>query len=671
MQRNDDMKKMNLSTKLMLSGSIVILVICTVLGISSYIQAKKGLEAIVYETITDKAKDSARLIGNKLQLDLNSLYDIAQSSAVVSMDKNTQAGFLADVKRSMNYKELAVATPDGSIKFSDGHNYNIAKKEYFQMALKGKTNFSEPISNQLDANMQVYLASPIFLEGKVIGVLVASYDGSNLYDISKNLNFSKTGYAYVINKYGIKIMHPRYDMVLAQDNDFINVKKDPSLEELVELQKRMINGEIGYGEYTYKNNHKIMGFAPIPGTTWSLGVTAPMNELMSSLDELKTGIIIFTLAILILGLLTTYSMGRRMSRSIIASIRQAKLMEAGDFTQDVDTAFLGRNDELGDLSRALDRVTVSTRQLMSILSNSSHELAASSQQLLSAGEDIATNMKQSAFSTAEIAAGMEEISAAMEEINAASQDMEYTLVKVREEANQVHVEAANIDKRALQVHKMSQQSQAATLAMYNEIQTKVLQAIEDAKVVKEISGLADNIAGIANQTNLLALNAAIEAARAGVQGRGFAVVAEEVRKLAEDSAASVNSIQKLTKQVQNSIANLVNNANSLLNFINKDVVRDYNLLVELGIQYKNDADMTKALTDTVSKNIENVIIAISEINKAIDATSATVQQTAAGSQQIAKGSETTTELALSINAAARALSENAENLRNLISNIKV
>lgn len=94
-------------------------------------------------------------------------------------------------------------------------------------------------------------------------------------------------------------------------------------------------------------------------------------------------------------------------------------------------------------------------------------------------------------------------------------------------------------------------------------------------------------------------------------------------------------------------------------------------MVELGIQYKNDADMTKALTDTVSKNIENVIIAISEINKAIDATSATVQQTAAGSQQIAKGSETTTELALSINAAARALSENAENLRNLISNIKV
>lgn len=67
----------------------------------------------------------------------------------------------------------------------------------------------------------------------------------------------------------------------------------------------------------------------------------------------------------------------------------------------------------------------------------------------------------------------------------------------------------------------------------------MIQAIEDAKIVDEVSVLAANISANASQTNLLALNAAIEATRAGEHGRGFAVVADKVRKLAEESSSTV------------------------------------------------------------------------------------------------------------------------------------
>jgi methyl-accepting chemotaxis protein len=198
-----------------------------------------------------------------------------------------------------------------------------------------------------------------------------------------------------------------------------------------------------------------------------------------------------------------------------------------------------------------------------------------------------------------------------------------------------------------------------------------LSAIEDSKVVEQVKMMADSIGSIAEQTNLLALNAAIEAARAGEQGRGFAVVAEEVRKLAEQSSEAVTNIQNMVSQVQNAVSKLSKSGQDVLDFMANNVKPTYELLMNTGVQYGNDAEFMNSTVEEFSTSAKQMDEVVMQVSGAIQNVSAVAEESAASTEEILVSIN---EITLAINEVAKSSQSQAElaqKLTDMVNKFKV
>lgn len=240
-------------------------------------------------------------------------------------------------------------------------------------------------------------------------------------------------------------------------------------------------------------------------------------------------ILVGTLAAITLALMYTRSVTSPVSESLAIAERIAK----NDLSEVIEVQ---GSDEVARLMQALKGMQHGLRNTLSLISDSSNQLASTSEEMHAVTEDANKGMQRQNNEVEMAATAVTEMSAAVEEVarNASA---------ASEAANRSN--SAALAGRA----RVEETVQAISLMVAN-VEDASLEVQGLAVMATDISKVLDVIRAIAEQTNLLALNAAIEAARAGEAGRGFAVVADEVRALAHRTQQSTSEIEQMISSIQ-------------------------------------------------------------------------------------------------------------------------
>lgn len=366
---------------------------------------------------------------------------------------------------------------------------------------------------------------------------------------------------------------------------------------------------------------------------WFVGVYA---DLLSS-DKNNTMLIIFvnSIVLLVIGTIVSYIVGNNITKGIKKVQQNLGMMEEGNLSITFDQKLLSNKSEVGIIARSVDNTQKKISDTILHIQKESEKVKNIAEQTLDTMQEVHDNIVDISASTEELSASMEETSASAEEMTASTVEIESKISDMKEKTTSGEHLAQEIKQRAGKLKEETGVSRTNAIGIYNSTNNQLRDSIKKAEAIEEIKNLSQTILQITAKTNLLALNASIEAARAGEAGRGFSVVADEISMLAQSSKQAVSQINVITETVSEAVANVVKDSQSLLEFMDNQVLKDYEMLVNTSAQYDQDADQVSTVVTEINDIAELLYENIIQMRQAIEEVTSAAVDGAEGTQDIA------------------------------------
>ena len=287
------MKGWTLWFKLVLGGILIVVVPLLVTGIISAVKSSNALNAVAESQVVDTARqisDVVKLVLSeemKIAVDLSSdphtvqlAADIAKNgigkavAEVGSLD-NKLTGFMT--KTGNDYEGLFITDSNGTI-YADGNGggykgIKIADREYFKTAKGGKVNVGDVIKSKKTDQTVVTVCAPIMSgAGEFLGALAVVIKLDFVANKVASVKIGLTGFSFMVDKSGLIIAHPKKELVFA-----LNISQQDGLQEVA---KNMLSLRTGSDSYVFQGVKKVVGYAPVEMTGWSIAVSQNADEFL-------------------------------------------------------------------------------------------------------------------------------------------------------------------------------------------------------------------------------------------------------------------------------------------------------------------------------------------------------------------------------------------------------
>jgi len=330
-------------------------------------------------------------------------------------------------------------------------------------------------------------------------------------------------------------------------------------------------------------------------------------------------------------------------------------IEKGDLTVPVEESSIR---ELNGVSDNVAKITGRLNEVLSEVDSSSTDVKHMINTVMETFKEWERNSKDVAKATGAVAEGA---------IHQA-EDSEACYKMSMELVNQVGVVSKSTQLMSAKAELVQSMTDSGKQSISDLLDKSRISEINVAEINKSIEGLSsmtqnitkitEIITAIANQTNLLSLNASIEAARAGEAGKGFAVVAGEIKKLAEKSLESAQSIVKTIAGVQEQVNNTTEKINSITQTI----------MYQIGAVNKTNEAFSgiSEASEELFSQLNTVICGITQLDSFKSSLAGSIENISVVAAETAASSEEITSLMYSQNNSADVLVEMSQELEAIV-----